>query len=158
MNRRPPLERQCPNPAPEARSQQNLFDRSWGYGRIYHPPDGSLPVGLESGSLVRPQLYQNVKSNTVRQGLRHDNPEMTAGSRSRGGGAGRRVPAGRRCEGNIRNEIQVVQGVASPRHDPAMVPTDKSMRVLNSYVAMAAVRSSEIKSGRTARMISSPSG
>ena len=34
---------------------------------VYHPPDGSLPGGLESGSLGQPHLYQNVKSNAVRQ-------------------------------------------------------------------------------------------
>ena len=112
---------------PEARSQQNLFDRSWGYGRIYHPPDGSLPVGLESGSLVRPQLYQNVKSNTVRRGLRHDNPEMTP-EVDRGVEEQAGESRGQAVE-DIRNEIQVVQGVASPRHDPAMVPTDKLMGV-----------------------------
>ena len=49
---------------------------------VDHPPDGSLPVGLESGSLVQPHLWQNVKSDAVRQRRPHDNPEMTPDLRS----------------------------------------------------------------------------
>ena len=118
---------QCPQFGAGGPVSAEFFDRSWGYGRIYHPPDGSLPVGLESGSLVRPQLYQNVKSNTVRQGLRHDNPAMTP-EVDRGVEEQAGESRGQAVE-DIRNEIQVVQGVASPRHDPAMVPTDKLMGV-----------------------------
>src|SRR6202020_120082 len=53
-----------------------------GHPPVYHPPDGSLAVGLESGSLVQPLLYQNVKSNAVRQRRPYDNPEMTPDLRS----------------------------------------------------------------------------
>jgi hypothetical protein len=44
-----------------------------GHPPVYHPPDGSLTVGLESGSLLQSHLNQNVKSNAVRQQRPHDN-------------------------------------------------------------------------------------
>ena len=53
-----------------------------GHPPVDHPPDGSLPVGLESGSLVQPHLWQNVKSDAVRQRRPHDDPEMTPDLRS----------------------------------------------------------------------------
>jgi hypothetical protein len=44
---------------------------------VYHAPDGSFPVGPESGLLFQPHLYKNVKSNAVWQRRPHDNPWMT---------------------------------------------------------------------------------
>jgi hypothetical protein len=53
-----------------------------GHPPVYHPPDGSLSVGLETGSLVQPHLYQSVKSKAVRQRRPHDNPAITPDLRS----------------------------------------------------------------------------
>src|SRR5262249_3767220 len=36
-----------------------------GHPPVDHSPDASLPVGLESGSLVQPHLYHNVKSKSA---------------------------------------------------------------------------------------------
>ena len=36
-----------------------------GHPPVDHQPEASLPVGLESGSLVRPHLYHNVKSKSA---------------------------------------------------------------------------------------------
>src|SRR5262249_59843701 len=36
-----------------------------GHPPVDHPPDGSLPVGLESGSFVQPHIYHNVKSKSA---------------------------------------------------------------------------------------------
>jgi hypothetical protein len=70
-----------PSPPVSAASVVHPLDPE-GHPPVYRPPDGSLPVGLESGSLVRPLLYQNVKSNAVRQRRSYDNPEMTPYLRS----------------------------------------------------------------------------
>jgi hypothetical protein len=70
-----------PSPPVSAASVVHPLD-SGGHPPVYHPPDGSLPGGLESGSLVQPHLYQNFKSNAVRQRRPHDNPEMTPDLRS----------------------------------------------------------------------------
>jgi hypothetical protein len=48
-----------------------------GHPPVDHPPDGPLTVGLESWSLIQPHLYQNIKSNAVRQRRQHDNRAMT---------------------------------------------------------------------------------
>jgi hypothetical protein len=70
-----------PSPPVSAASVVHPLDPG-GHPPVYHPPGGTFPVRLECGSLVQPLLYQNVKSNVVRQRRPYDNRVMAPDLRS----------------------------------------------------------------------------